>query len=101
MCRGLRWLVAALECTDAEQTMTDIEGVGNLALLTIADAVDAGRELLCDDLLDSGGKARLERLRLERAAGLARLQKRQQIGWSGQATDMGRQNAVGAELHRW
>src|SRR5437764_1421285 len=73
-------VVASLECTDAGQTMADIEGVGNLALLAVANTVDSSGDLFGDDLLDSRGKARLERRLVNLAAGFARLQQRQQIG---------------------
>jgi hypothetical protein len=93
------FVVTAAECTNARQAVTDVEGVGNLAELAVADAVDAGRRLLCDNLSDGVGQAAFERRLTKLAAGLPRLQKGQQIGWTRQAADMGRQDAVGAELH--
>src|ERR1700730_7993216 len=80
--------------------MADVESVGNLALLAIADTVHPGGNLLCHNLPDSVCETRLERRRVKLAAGLLRLQERQQVRWTRQAADMGRQNAVGAELHR-
>ena len=50
--------------------MTDIEGVGDLAELAVADAVDAGCDLLLDDLAHREGKTRVE-LRLFERAGWA------------------------------
>src|SRR6266446_9003417 len=80
--------------------MADVESVGNLALLAVADAVHPRRDLLCDNLPDSVCETRLERRRVKLVAGLPRLQERQQVRWTRQAADMGRQNAVAAELHR-
>src|SRR6266446_5692841 len=80
--------------------MADVESVGNLALLAIADTVDPGRGLLCDNLPDGICETRLERRGVNLAAGLPRLQERQQVRWTRQAADMGRQSAVAAELHR-
>jgi hypothetical protein len=57
MCRGLRRLVivAAAECGNAGEPVADIEGIGDLAELAVADDVDPGRDLLFDDLVDGGG----------------------------------------------
>jgi hypothetical protein len=55
--------------------MTDIEGVGNLAELAVADAVDSGRDLLLHDLAGGLGETHVEGCPLERPAGFARLQK--------------------------
>jgi hypothetical protein len=98
MRRGLRRLVvvATVEGRDAGEPMADVEGIRNLALLTITDTIDPGRSLLSDDLSDRVGETCLERTLIELAAGLACLQKGQQIGRTRQAADMGRQNAVGA-----
>jgi len=98
---GLRRLVvvAAAEGRDAGQAMTDIEGVGDLAELAVADAVDAGGNLLPDDLVHRQGETRVERGLLERPAGFARLQKLQQVGRPRQAPDMGGKNSLCARLH--
>src|SRR5437867_274990 len=93
-----RVIVAALKCRNARQPVADVEGVGDLAELAVADAVDTGRDLLFDDLVDSKGKTSIEGRLLERSAGFARLEKLQQLGRPRQAADMGRQNAVGAVL---
>ena len=79
--------------------MTDVEGVGDLAELAVADAVDAGRDLLLDDLAHRRGETRVEGCLLERPADFARLQELQQIGRPRQAPDMGGQNPLGARLH--
>src|SRR6516225_1195202 len=85
--------------TDTGETMANVGGVRDLPQFAVADAVDPGSNLLGDNLADSGGELRLERRLIEVAAGLARLQKGQQIRRARQAADMGRQDAVGAELH--
>ena len=56
--RGLRRPLglAAAECRDAGQAVKDIEGVGDLAEFAVADAIDAGCDLLLDDLADSLGE---------------------------------------------
>ena len=79
MSRGLGRLLdlTAAERRDARQPMTDIEGVGNLAELAVADAVDAGCDLLLDDLAHREGETRVELRLVERAAGFARLQELQ------------------------
>ena len=45
---------------DAGDAMPDVGGVGRLAHLAVADDVDAGRDLLGDDLVDCLGGFRLE-----------------------------------------
>ena len=79
MSGGLRRLVvvAAAERTDPGKAVTNIGGVGNLAELTVADAVDAGCDLLGDNLVDAGGEPRLEGRLIKFAAGLARLEQSQ------------------------
>ena len=98
---GLRRLVegAARRRADAGEAVADIKGVGDLALLAVADAVDPGRDLPGDDLPHGLGKPRLERLLVECLAALARLQKSQEIGRARQAADMGGEDAVFAALH--
>ena len=102
MLRGLRRLVdlGAMEGADAGEPVTHIEGVGDLALLAVADAVDAAGDLLLDDLAHRPREPRLERGLVEPLAGLACFEHRQEIGRARQAADMRRQDAVGAELHR-
>jgi len=101
MRRGLRRfvVVAAAECTDAGEAVPNVERIGNLAELAVADAVDPGGDLLCDNLPDGTGEARLKCRLVKLAASLPRLQKGQQIGRTRQAADMGRHDAVRAELH--
>src|SRR6516165_12039584 len=98
---GLRRLVVvtAAERTNPGKAVTNIRGVGNLAEFPVADAVDAGCDLLGDNLFDVGGEPRLEGRLIKFAAGLARLEQGQQLRRPRQAADMGRQDAVGAELH--
>src|SRR6516162_762908 len=97
---GLRRLVVvAAEGTDPGKAVANVGGVGDLAEFAVAHTIDAGGHLLGDNLVDGGGEPRLERRLVKFAAGLTRLQKGQQIGRARQATDMGRQDAVGAELH--
>ena len=79
--------------------MTDVEGVGNLAELAVANAVDTGCDLLFDDLAHRQGETRVERCLLEQPPGFARLQELQQIGRPRQAPDMGGENPLGARLH--
>src|SRR5207302_11269937 len=67
--------------------------------LAVADAVDAGCDLLLDDLADSLGETGVKGCLLERPAGFARFQELQQIGRSRQAPDMGGENPFGARLH--
>ena len=52
---------------DAGDAMPDVGGVGRLAHLAVADDVDAGRDLLGDDLLDRLGGFRLERGGIDRS----------------------------------
>ena len=102
MRRGLRRLVvvAAAKGADAGQPVADIEGVGDLAQLAVAHAVDPGRHLLMHDLVDRGGETGVERRLLDRPPGLARLEELEQVGRARQAADMGRQDAFGAAFHR-
>src|SRR6516225_2231977 len=101
MCRGLRRLVivAAAERRDARQAMTDIEGIRDLPELTVADAVDAGGDLLFNDLVDRCGQTLVEGGLIEVSAGLTSLEELQQLRRARQAADMCGQDAVGAELH--
>jgi hypothetical protein len=79
--------------------VADIEGVGDLAELAVADAVDSGRDLFLDDLPHRPGETSIKRCLLERPPDLARLQKLQQLGRSRQASDMSSENPLGARLH--
>ena len=100
--RGLRRLVdrGAAEGADPGQTVPDIEGVGDLALLAVAHAVDAAGDLLLNDLPNGLGETRIESGLVEGLAAFARCEQRQQIGRARQAADMGGQDAIGAQLHR-
>src|SRR4029077_14778672 len=91
--------LAAAKRGDAAQAVTDVEGVGDLAELAVTDAVDAGRNLLLDDLAHLSGETSVERCRLERSPGFARLQEFQQLGQPRQASDMGSKNSLDACLH--
>ena len=84
---------------DSRQAMADIERVRDLALLAVAHAVDAERDLFGDDLAHRFGETGGERLLVDRLAALARFEQRQQIGRARQAADMGGQDPVTAELH--
>ena len=99
---GLRWLVdfGAAERADAGKTVAHVEGVGDLALLAIANTVDAAGHLLLDDVAHRSGDTRLECCFVKAVAGFTRLEHRQEVGRARQAADMGRQNTVGAELLR-
>ena len=99
---GLRRLVvvAAPEGADAGEPVADVKGVGDLAELPVADAVDAGRHLLLHDLVHRGGETGVERGLLDRPAGLARLEEFEQVGRARQTADVGRQDALGAVFHR-
>src|SRR3984893_18830547 len=101
MCGGLRRLVvgAHLEWTDYGQTVADVEGIGDHSELAVADAVDPGGDLFGDNLPDSICETRLESRLVKLAAGLARLQERQQVRWTRQAAGMGRLHGVCAALH--
>ena len=101
MGRGLRRLVvvAAAKDADTRQPMADVEGVGDLAKLAVAYAVDPGRDLLAHDFVDRGGKTAIERRLLDRPPGFARLEELEQIGRARQAADMGRQDAIDAAFH--
>src|SRR6476620_5740936 len=99
---GLRRLVdlGAAKRADAGEAMADVEGVGDLALLAVTDAIDAARDLLFDNLAHRAGEPSFKRRFVEAVAGFARLEHPQQVGRTRQAADMSRQNMVGAELHR-
>ena len=84
---------------NAREAMADIERVGDLALLAVAHAVDAERDLFGDDLAHRFGETGGERLLVDRLAALARFEQRQQIGRAWQAADMGGQDPVTAGLH--
>ena len=101
MRRGLRRLVvvAAAKRADTGQPMADIKGVGDLAELAVADAVDAGRDLFSDDVVDRGRQTGVERRLLDRPPGLARFQELEQVGRARQAADMRRQDAFAAVFH--
>jgi len=79
--------------------VADVKSVGDFAELAVADAVDAGRDLLLDDLVDRGGQTSIESGLVQRPTGLARLEEGQKIGWTRQAPDMGRKDAIGAQFH--
>src|SRR4051794_30755949 len=98
MRRGLRRLVefAALKGTDAGQSMADIEGIRDLALLAVADTVDPGRDLLRDDIAHRGCEPLLERRLVEIPAHLAGFEKGEQLARPRQAADMRGQDPVGA-----
>src|SRR5437588_9065549 len=100
--RGLRRLVdrGAAKGADPRQTVPDIESVGDLALLAVAHAVDAARDLLRDDLPHGLGETRFESGLIEALAAFAGCEQRQEIGRARQAADMGGQDTIGAELHR-
>ena len=68
---------------DPGEPVADIEGVRHLALLAVADAVDAGGDLLPDDVAHRGGEAGVERGRVEPGSHLARLELGQQVGGRG------------------
>ena len=79
--------------------MTDVGGVGRLAHLAVADDVDAGRDLLGDDLIHRLGGRGLELRGVDRLALFAaenevdqRLRPRQAAGVRGE-------NSVGAGFH--
>ena len=74
MRRTLRRLVvvAAAEGADAGKAVTNVGGIGDLAELAVTDAVDAGRDLLGDNIADCDGEARLERGLIKFPAGLPR-----------------------------
>src|SRR6516164_2919297 len=95
-CLRRLFISAAAERGDARQPVPDIEGIGDLAELAIADDVDASRDLLIDNLVDGCGKTVFESRLIEGPSSFACLKKLQQIGRPRQAADMGRQDAVGA-----
>src|SRR5437763_14425155 len=101
MLAGLRWPagLGAGSRADPGEPVADVEGIGDLALLAVADAVDADVDLLGDRLPHRRREARLECRPVERLAALARLQEGEQIGRAGQAADMRRQDPILAELH--
>jgi len=74
---GLRRLVivAAAECANTGQAVPNVGGIGNLAQFTVADAVDAGCDLLGDNIANGDGEARLKRGLIKFLAGLACFQK--------------------------
>src|SRR5262245_41670628 len=96
--RGLRRLVvvAAAKRIDPSEAVANIEGIGNFAELTVANDVDPGGNLFFNDLLDRQGETSFKGCPIQRPAGLLRFQEGQQIGWARQATDMSRQDPVGA-----
>src|ERR1700730_11784168 len=103
MRRGLRRLdiVAALRRSDGGQAGAHVKSAGDFAGLAILDAVYPSCGLLLDDLADRGGQTSIESLLVDLPSGLARLDEGQKIGWTRQAPDMGRQDAIGAQFHAW
>ena len=74
--------------------MADIKSVGDLAEFAVADAVDAGRDLFSDDVIDRGRKTGVECRLLDRPPGFARFEKFEKIRRARQAADMRRQNTL-------
>src|SRR5262245_2067595 len=85
---------------EAGEAMAHVGGIADLPLLAVVDDVDAGVELLLDDLADGAGHARLEGRRVGHGAGVERLERGRQILGAGKASGVRGQDAVGAELHR-
>jgi hypothetical protein len=77
----------------------DVGRIADLALLAVVDDVDAGFELLADDVADRAAHARLERRRIRHAARVERLERGRQVLGPRKAAGVRGQDAVGAELH--
>src|SRR5215831_20254474 len=103
MRRGLRRLVvvAPAQCSNAGEPVPDIEGVGDLAELAVADDVDPRRDLLFDDFVDRGGQGFFERRLVELTTSFPCLEDGQQPWRPRQTPDMRGQDAVGADFHFW
>jgi hypothetical protein len=89
------------EGSNPGQPMAHVKGIRNLSELAVADAVDPGGDLFADHFADAFRQAILKRRLIEVSAYFTRFEKRENLGWSRQAPDMGRQNSVGAGLHAW
>src|SRR5262249_34704797 len=59
-----RRMVGTGDRADPRQPMPDIKRVGDLALLTVAAAVDTGGDLFCDNIAHRAGQAAVELRRL-------------------------------------
>src|SRR5271166_6434699 len=94
MRRGLWRLVvrAATKRADAGEAVSDVKRVGDLAKFAVADAIDAGRNLSPDDLVNSRCETGIECRLFDRPTRLSCFEKAEKIGWPRQAADMGRQN---------
>ena len=78
----------------------DVEGpVAALAELAVADDVDAGLDLLANDLLDRGFQAGLIGGLVVGLAGLDELEELDELGRPDQAADMSGKDTVGAAGH--
>ena len=84
---------------EAGEPVPDVGGVADLALLAVADDVDAGLALGPDDVGHRLAHARLEGGRVGHAAGVQRLQEHGEIVGAGQAAGVRREDAVGAGFH--
>ena len=84
---------------DPGDAVLHIGRVGGLALLAVADDVDTARYLLRDDRRHRLGRLRLEGGLVDQRAGFARRDQVEHRFGARQAADMGRQDALGAELH--
>src|SRR6516225_5343168 len=102
MGRGLRRLVivAPAKRSNAGESVPDVEGVGDLAELAVADDVDPRRDLLFHDFIDRGGQAFIESRLVEFTTGFPYMNG-QQLGRPRQTPDMRGQDAVGADFHAW
>ncbi len=84
---------------DAGDPVADIGRIGRLAHLAVGDHVDAGRDLLRDDVVDRFDHLALEGVRRDRLALLAAENKVDQRLRPRQAAGMGGEDAVGRGLH--
>jgi len=80
--------------------MAHVGRVADLALLAVVDDVQAGLDLLADDVGDGAAHARVERPGIRHGPRVERLQGSCQVLGPRKATSVCRQDAVGAELHR-
>src|SRR5262249_41367792 len=85
--------------SDAGDAVPNVGGVGRLAHLAVADHVDAGCDLPCDDLVDCLGSLRLEHGGIDGAALLPREDEIAQRFRPRQAAGVGCEDAVFAGLH--
>ena len=85
---------------EAGEPVLDVGGVARLRHLAVVDDVDAGLDLLLDDLGHRRAHARGERRRIDRHALLLGVHHADEIVRPRQAAGVGGEEALGAAFHR-